>query len=170
MKTPITVLSIVTVIALASFGEGIPIYYFDKKNPFIFGKKSPSTDGKFCKVSTPDSLYSPTNRVIVKEEGKVIFIRDTSIVVDRDMYSEKSITFKIGDTLVLQSYLGEGSWSAYSGGSKFSIEYGGVEVRQQQFMKELVRFNSENWIQIGKKDSCWMKVGDPSIVETRAEF
>jgi hypothetical protein len=170
MKTLITVLSIISAIALASFGEGIPIYYFDKKKPFIFGKKSPSTDGKICKVYTPDSLYSPPNRVIIKEEGKVLFISDTSIVVDRDMYSEKSITFKIGDTLVLKSYLGEGSYSAYYGGSKFIIEYGGVEDRQQQFMKERVRFNSENWILIDKKDSCWMKDGDPSIVEKRLEF
>lgn len=170
LKTLITVFSIIATIALESFCEGIPIYYFDKKQPFLFGKKITSKNGKNCRASTPDSLYNPTIRVIVKEEGTLLFTSDTSIIVDKDLKSEKSIKFKIGDTLVLQSYLGEGFWSAYFNDSKISIEYRGIESRQQQFMKELVRFNSEIWFQIDKNGSCWMKDDDPSIVETRLEF
>lgn len=170
MKTLIAVLSIIATIALAGYCEEVPIYSFDKKKQFIFGKKSTSPDGKICQVSTPDSLYNPASRIAVEEEGRVLFIRDTSIVVDRHLESEKSIKFKTGDTLVLQSYLGEGYSSAYYGDSKFIIRYSGIKEKQQQFMKELVRFNPENWILIDKKDSCWIKADDPSIVETRSKI
>lgn len=170
MKRIALLLLVVTGIAPSSFSEGNPIYYFDKNKPFIFGKKESSSQGLGCKVSNLDSLYAPPSRVIVKDTGKILFLKDTIIKVDEYSTSERMIRFKKGDTLTLGKYLGEGYWSAIYRDSNINITYKSISTKQAGFLKELVRHNSQHWILIDQRDSCWMLEDSPQIIDIRLEF
>ena len=163
-----TVLLIISILTFSS-SEGIPKYFF-AKNQKIIGFKNTEDKIKNCTTAVADSIFNPKNTIVVKNKGIILVAQDTLLPLDRYSENSRKIQFRKGDTIRLDQYLGEGFWNATYKNESIEMFYVGSSVKSSNHLKEISRFDAENWILIGNKSKCWIKDDDKAIKKRKLEF